>query len=103
MNRYGSQIYKKIDQFRPSRRTRSAKPVEIKGLNYKFRVINHKYEDRFKYGVFNWPVKFATVGKKVKKNANQEDVLMKEIHFDTLLRVLKETDWSKTPLYEMFQ
>lgn len=27
---------------------------------------------------------------------------MKEIHFDTLLRVLKQTDWSKTLIYQQF-
>tara|TARA_B110001469_G_C9367047_1_gene191712 strand:+ start:202 stop:474 length:273 start_codon:yes stop_codon:yes gene_type:complete len=28
---------------------------------------------------------------------------VKEIHFDTLLRILKQTDWSRAPLYSMFK
>lgn len=29
-------------------------------------------------------------------------MLVKEIHFDTLLAILKETDWTKTPLYQNY-
>ena len=28
--------------------------------------------------------------------------MVNEIHFDRLLRILKETDWSESPLYQIF-
>lgn len=30
-------------------------------------------------------------------------LLAQEIHFDTLLKILQETDWKQTPLYEKFR
>lgn len=61
-----------------------------------------KYEDKTKYGNFNWPVKFCTVGRKIPNPKERKETLVKEIHFDTLLRILKSTDWAKTPVYEQF-
>ena len=85
------------------RRAQSAKPLNIHGLQYKFKVIDlAKYTDKVKYGSFNWPVQYCTVGKKVPKPAQRKEVLVREIHFDTLLRVLKQTDWSRAPIYEMY-
>mmetsp|Transcript_12833 Transcript_12833/g.19871 ORF Transcript_12833/g.19871 Transcript_12833/m.19871 type:complete len:85 (-) Transcript_12833:638-892(-) len=53
--------------------------------------------------MFNWPVKFHTVGKKKIHNPDKrKTALVKEIHFDTLLRVLKQTDWCKTLVYQQF-
>ena len=56
-----------------------------------------KYTDNLKYGIFNWPVRYCSIGKK--KPKVDKNTLVQEIHFDTLLRILKETDWMKTPLY----
>ena len=61
-----------------------------------------KYEDKTKYGNFNWPVKFCTVGRKIPNPMERKETLVKEIHFDTLLRILKYTDWAKTPVFEQF-
>ena len=61
-----------------------------------------RYEDRCKYGKFNWPVKVCTVGRKIPNPQDRKDTLVKEIHFDTLLRILKSTDWAKTPIYEQY-
>ena len=61
-----------------------------------------KYTDRLKYGNFNWPVKYCTMGKKIPKPEQRKEVLVREIHFDTLLRVLRQTDWSRAPIYEMY-
>jgi hypothetical protein len=38
-------------------------------------------------------------GKNFKPEQNE---LIEEIHYDTLLKVLRQTDWAKTPLYGMF-
>ena len=48
-----------------------------------------KYGDSLRYGVFNWPLKYCTVGKKIPNPKKRKDTLVREIHFDTLLRVLK--------------
>ena len=48
-----------------------------------------KYYDKLKYGVFNWPVKFCTIGKKIANPVKRKETLVKEIHFDTLFRILK--------------
>jgi hypothetical protein len=57
----------------------------------------NKYHDKLKYGDFPWKIKYAVIGEQSPK-AN----LVEEIHFDTLLRVLRQTDWAKTPLYEIY-
>lgn len=62
-----------------------------------------KYTDTLKYGVFNWPVRYCTIGRKMPNPIGRKETLVKEIHFDTLLNILKETDWKKTPLYAQFE
>ena len=62
-----------------------------------------KYHDKVKYGNFNWPVKYCTLGRKIPNPVERKETLVKEIHFDTLLRVLKNTDWKPTLVYEKFQ
>lgn len=62
-----------------------------------------KYTDQMKYGRFNWPVNYKTLGIKVPKPQDRKDALVKEIHFDTLLRVLRQTDWSRAPIFEMYR
>lgn len=54
-----------------------------------------KYGNSLKYGVFNWPVRFCTVGRRQKRQMKvvntekNKDSLVNEIHFDTLYRILK--------------
>ena len=43
------------------------------------------------------------MGKKAPKPKDRKQALVKEIHFDTLLRVLRQTDWSRAPIYEMYK
>mgnify|MGYP001435612820 CR=1 FL=1 len=98
--KYSKKLYRNIDQFN-ARRARSAKTVVIKGIKYRFQMMNlGKYEDKMKYGSFNWPVKFCTVGRKIPNPMERKETLVKEIHFDTLLRILKYTDWAKTPVFD---
>ena len=61
----------------------------------------NKYADTVKYGNFDWKVKYQSLGRKVPKKQRKR-ALVREIHFDTLLRLLQKTDWAKTPIYEMF-
>lgn len=73
-------------------------------MKYKFKVVDiAKYTDSLKYGIFNWPVRYCTIGRKLPNPVERKETLVKEIHFDTLLRILKETDWMKTPLYMQFK
>ena len=62
-----------------------------------------KYQDKVKYGQFNWPVQFCTIGKKIPNPGKRKETLVKEMHFDTLFRILKFTDWVKAPVYESFR
>ena len=61
-----------------------------------------RYEDGLKYGKFNWPVKFCTVGRKVPNPVERKESLVRDIHLETLLRILRHTDWAKTPIHEMY-
>jgi len=100
---YAKSLYRSIDQMN-LQRAQSARPVKIKGLKYQFKLIDlGKYHDTKKYGVFNWPVQYCTIGKKIPNPVERKNALVKEIHFDTLLRVLKQTDWAKAPLFQMFK
>lgn len=99
---YSKRLYKSIDHFN-TQRAKSAQPVKISGLNYKFSITGvSKYQDKVRYGNFNWPIKYSTVGKKVPNPENRKKVLVQEIHFDTLQKVLKMTDWAETPVFQMF-
>ena len=52
--------------------------------------------------MFNWPVRFCTIGRKIPNPVERKETLVKEIHFDTLFRILRETDWYKTPVYDQY-
>lgn len=53
---YSKRLYYSIDQWGTKRPT-SAKPVNIRGIKYKFMIMDlNKYTDDTKYGRFNWPV-----------------------------------------------
>ena len=79
-----------VMQRKSKKRPQSARPVDIRGLKYRFQVVDLcKYTDSLKYGVFNWPVRYCTVGRKIPNPVERKEVLVKEIHFDTLLRILK--------------
>ena len=61
-----------------------------------------KYSNKIKYGNFNWPLKYCTVGKKIRNPQERKQTFVTEIHFDTLQRVLKNTDWKRTQVYKKF-
>jgi hypothetical protein len=52
--------------------------------------------------MFNWQINYHTIGKEITNPKKKKKTLVKEIHFDTLYRLLKNTDWSMTPIYEMY-
>ena len=100
---YAKALYQNIG-LNSRKRASSARPIDIRGLKYKFQVVDlAKYTDSLKYGVFNWPVRYCTLGRKIPNPVERNETLVKEIHFDTLLRILKETDWKRTPVWEQFE
>ena len=101
---YAKSLYQAVGLNSSKKRAYSARDVDIRGLKYKFKVVDiAKYTDSLKYGIFNWPVRYCSIGKKKPKPQARREVLVKEIHFDTLLAILKETDWTKTPLYQKYR
>lgn len=98
---YAKSLYMNVGINR--KRALSAKAVDIRGLKYKFKVTDiAKYTDSLRYGIFNWPVRYTTLGRRRVDRQPKKGTLVKEIHFDTLLRILKETDWKETPLYQQY-
>ena len=78
--------------------------MHIHGIKYTFKILDlNKYSDDLKYGRFNWPINFKTIGKKMPLDRDKDKILAREIHFDRLLSIIKETDWSLSPLYKIFQ
>lgn len=49
-------------------------------------------------------MRYTSIGRR-RPNPMETDnkLLAQEIHFDTLLKILQETDWKQTPLYEKFR
>ena len=45
----------------------------------------------------------SALGKKIPDVAQRKKILIKGSHFNTLLKILKATDWSLTPIYHQFQ
>ena len=87
-----------------NKRAKSAKPLSIHGLKYKFKIMDlNKYQDSLKYGNFDWPVQYCTVGKSIPNPVKRKMTLVQEIHFDTLFNILRETDWYDSPLYQLFK
>ena len=100
--RYGQKLYDSIDK-NVHHRAQSARidQFTVNGLKYKIKVHElNKYSNKLKYGDFDWKIKYQVVGDKNFKPPQNE--LIEEIHYDTLLKVLRQTDWAKTPLYGMF-
>ena len=97
---YTNKLYDKVNLVK---RAQSARPITIKGLHYRFEVVDlAKYCDPIKYGVFPWPTKYCTIGNQVPLPRQRQETLAHDIHFDNLLEVLKQTDWAQTLVYKMF-
>ena len=50
----------------------------------------------------NWKLKLSALGKKIPDVNERKKLLIKGSHFNTLLKLQKQTDWSKTPVYHQF-
>ena len=72
-------------------------------LAYKFRLKDlHKYSQRLHYKDINWKLKLSALGKKIPDIKQRKRILIKNSHLSTLMRLLRNTDWSQTPVYFQF-
>jgi len=84
-------------------RSLSSQDEMEKGLSYRFKLNDlHKYSQRLHYKDINWKLKLSALGKKIPDIKERKKILFKCSHFSTLLKVLKNTDWSQTPVYYQF-
>ena len=65
---YAKSLYQAVGINANKKRANSAKDFDIRGLKYKFKVQDiEKYTDTLKYGIFNWPVRYCSIGKRKPK------------------------------------
>jgi len=50
----------------------------------------------------NWKLKLSALGKKIPDVKERKKILIKGSHFNTLLKLQRQTDWSRTPVYHQF-
>jgi hypothetical protein len=48
-------------------------------------------------------VQLSALGKQIPDIKERKKILIKGSHFNTLLKLLKHTDWSRTPIYHQYQ
>ena len=81
----------------------SAQGIYLKGQRYKFQLQDlSKYSATLNYRDINWKLKLSALGKKIPDVNQRKKILIKGSHFNTLLRLLRQTDWSRTPVYRQF-
>ena len=81
-------------------RASSAQSTMRQGLHYKFKLEDlSKYSSKLKYKDINWKIKLSALGKQVPDVKERKKILIKGSHFNTLLKILRQTDWSSTQVY----
>ena len=97
-----SRSLKPVDQPHPMR-TNSAKKILEKALAYEFKLKDlGKYSKSLKLKDMNWKLKLSALGRVIPDIEQRKKILFKGSHFNTLLRLLRSTDWSQTPVYYQF-
>ena len=56
-----------------------------------------------KFKDINWKLKLSALGKVIPDINKRKKLLVKGSHFNTLLKLLRQTDWAKTPVFFQFQ
>jgi hypothetical protein len=73
----------------------SAKKILEKALTYQFKLSDiNKYSKTLKFKDINWKIKLSALGKVIPDVEQRKKILFKGSHFNTLLRLLRATDWS---------
>jgi hypothetical protein len=92
-----------IDMMKPTS-TRSAKFMREKGKNYKFKLEDlTKYHSNLSIKDMQWKLKRSALGKVIPEPPARKKIIFKNSHFNTLKKVLQNTDWSTTPVYHQFK
>mmetsp|Transcript_5194 Transcript_5194/g.8030 ORF Transcript_5194/g.8030 Transcript_5194/m.8030 type:complete len:88 (+) Transcript_5194:4220-4483(+) len=74
-----------------------------KALKYKFQLKDlNKYSSKLQQKDINWKIKLSALGKKIPDVQERKKILIKGSHFNTLLKLQQQTDWSRTPVYHQF-
>ena len=91
-----------LDREHPMR-TNSAQETMRRGLSYKFQLQDlNKYSQKLRYRDINWKIKLTALGKVIPDVTTRKKILLRGSHFNTLLKLLKQTDWARTPIYHQF-
>ena len=94
--------YERAESIYPTK-SNSAQGMMEKGLKYKFSLKDlSKYSKNLKFKDINWKLQLSALGKKIPDIKERKKILIKGSHFNTLLKLLKQTDWSRTPVYHQF-
>lgn len=65
------------------------------GLSYEFKLNDlTKYSKLLKPNDINWKLKMSALGKRIPDAKKRKKILLKNSHLGTLLKLLKNTDWS---------
>lgn len=73
------------------------------GLDYKFHLKDlHLYSQKLKFKDINWVLKRTALGKVIPTDKEREKKLIKESYLNKLYEELKNTDWSKTEIYNQY-
>lgn len=71
------------------------------GIRYRFKLRDlPKYSATLRLTGNN--LKYSALGKLIPNPKERKKILIKGSHFNTLLKLLKATDWSQTPVYHQF-
>ena len=71
-----------------------------KGLSYKFRMTDmSKYFKKLDPKDLKWKFQRSSLGKEILTPKEREVRLFKESYFHKLMKLLRHTDWQKTPVY----
>ena len=62
----------------------------------------NKYFGRLQPRDLKWKFAKSSLGKEVLNPKQREERLFKESYFHKLMKILRHTDWAKTPIYHQF-
>lgn len=78
----------------------SHQKLKDKAMNYKFNLHDiGKYSSKLKFKDLNWKLCTSALGKEIPDDAERRKTLLKESYFNKLARLLRNTDWSRTPVF----
>ena len=84
--------------------SQSAAKLLKKAMTYKFQLADlTKYSQKLRFRDLNWKLPISALGKEIPDENARKKNLKKESYFTKLHRILKNTDWSRTPIFHQFE